>query len=367
MIVRDEAAVLPRCVASVLGLIDSWVICDTGSRDGTPELVERLLSGVPGVLHRCQWRDFGHNRNELMAVAQGRGDYLLLLDADMTIGFDPSAMAALTADVYLARHATVPEYWIPRLVRGDRRWHFAGRTHEHLVTGDGDRIEKLEGLVIHHHADSGTRGEKFERDLSLLTEDLLDDPGNARAVFYLAQTHRDLGQSERAIELYDQRAGMGGWDEEVFQARFQAAVLRAEQGRWPEAMVRLIEAWESRPARLEPVYELASRLRLRGAYQASYLFARRGVDRPQPPDVLFVSPWVYRWGVLFEYSISAYWVGDAQAGLTACRRLLALPDLPASYRAQTVKNLDYCLRRTQVGRGGHAGGGRGGRRGRRQR
>jgi glycosyltransferase involved in cell wall biosynthesis len=349
MIVRDEAAVLERCLASVRELIASWVICDTGSVDGTPELIERVLAGVPGELHRCPWRDFGHNRSELMLLAQGRGDYLLLLDADMTVSFDQPSAGGLAADVYLLRHATVPEYWIPRLVRGDRRWRYAGRTHEHLVMADDDRIEQLEGLVIHHHSDGGTRAEKYQRDLKLLADDLRDDPNNARAVFYLAQTHRDLGEAEAAIEVYERRAAMGGWDEEVFYSRFQAALLRAEQNRWPEAMAGLIGAWESRPARLEPVYELASRLRVRGQYQSAYLFARHGLDRPPPPDLLFVWPWVYRWGLLFEYSVSAYWVGEVRAAAGACRRLLALPDLPETYRTQTVTNLGHCVRRTQMG------------------
>ena len=50
---------------------------------------------------------------------------------------------------------------------------------------------------------------------------------------------------------------------------------------------------------------------------------RKGLGRPQSDDSLFVWPWVYRWGLLFEYSISAYWVGiirrrDKRAGV-CCR------------------------------------------------
>ena len=85
MIVRDEAGIVERCLRSVTGLVDSWVICDTGSTDETPEIVRATLDGVPGQLHHTSWVDFGHNRSELMRLAEGAGDYLLLLDADMTI------------------------------------------------------------------------------------------------------------------------------------------------------------------------------------------------------------------------------------------------------------------------------------------
>ena len=85
MIVRNEAEILGRCFESVRGLIDSWVICDTGSTDATREVVRSGLAGIPGRLLEADWVDFGHNRSELMASARGAADYLLLLDADMTV------------------------------------------------------------------------------------------------------------------------------------------------------------------------------------------------------------------------------------------------------------------------------------------
>jgi hypothetical protein len=143
---------------------------------------------------------------------------------------------------------------------------------------------------------------------------------------------------------------MGGWDQEIFYSMLRAGVLRAELRDWPAAMAQLVAAWEFRPSRLEPLYELASRLRVREDYQTAYLFAKRGVGQPQPGDILFVWPWVYRWGLLFEYSITAYWVGEHQTALAACRQLLSLPDLPDEYRTHTLTNLDLCRQRLGVTR-----------------
>jgi hypothetical protein len=125
----------------------------------------------------------------------------------------------------------------------------------------------------------------------------------------------------------------------------QAAVLRAEQGEWTAAKAGLVAAWEFRPSRMEPLYELASRLRLRGEHRAAYRFALRGLGQPVPRDLLCVSPWMYEWGLPFEYSVSAYWVGDIQGSLEACRRLLAIPDLPDDYRQSTKQNIGFCLRK----------------------
>ncbi len=216
------------------------------------------------------------------------------------------------------------------------------------MTTDGpETVENLDAVLIHHHADSGTRAEKFERDLRLLSEDLEGDPHNRRTVFYLAQTHRDLGHLDDAIRLYERRGRMGGWDQEVFYALLQVGVLRAEQGDWPGAMAGLVAAWEYRPQRLEPLYELASRLRLRGQHETAHLFAKRGLGFSQPDDILFISPWVYRWGLWFEYSIAAYWVGETDEALAACDRLLAMGDLPETYRQHTLVNRRYCLERSR--------------------
>ena len=41
LVVRDEAADLPACLASAREAVDEVVVVDTGSRDGTPELARR--------------------------------------------------------------------------------------------------------------------------------------------------------------------------------------------------------------------------------------------------------------------------------------------------------------------------------------
>jgi len=45
MIVKNEVDVLGACFASCRDLIDHWVICDTGSTDGTQELIRREREG----------------------------------------------------------------------------------------------------------------------------------------------------------------------------------------------------------------------------------------------------------------------------------------------------------------------------------
>ena len=67
MIVRDEAHIISETLESLLRHfpIDYWVISDTGSTDGTQQIIKKVFEdmGVPGELHQDEWRDFSHNRN----------------------------------------------------------------------------------------------------------------------------------------------------------------------------------------------------------------------------------------------------------------------------------------------------------------
>lgn len=80
MIVKDEAANLPRCLASVKDLADEIVVVDTGSGDNTPMIAEAAGAKVIFLM----WGDdFAHARN--VSLDQATQDWILVLDADETL------------------------------------------------------------------------------------------------------------------------------------------------------------------------------------------------------------------------------------------------------------------------------------------
>ena len=76
MIVKNESAIIARCLESVIPFIDYWVIVDTGSTDGTQAIIKKFMSAkkIPGKLYEKPWVDFAHNRNEAMKFAKNRAN-----------------------------------------------------------------------------------------------------------------------------------------------------------------------------------------------------------------------------------------------------------------------------------------------------
>lgn len=346
MIVKDEAPVIRRCLDSVRPHIDHWVIVDTGSTDGTQEIIRSHLGGIPGELHERPWRDFGHNRSEAIALARGKAGYILTMDAD-NVFHAPQGWAwpALDADAYLlALRSAGSEYRQCLLVSDRLQWRWVGVVHEYLESTPAHRAVPLDGPWIdrRHEGARSRDPETFRKDAAALERALAIEPGNARNAFYLAQSWRDAGELAKAREAYLRRAGMGGWEEERWCALYEAARLAERLGA-PLAEVRsaYLEAWQARPARAEPLVELARLHRERGEWALAHLFARQAAAIPRPADILFVDAAAYAWRALDELGAAAWYVGAIDEGRAALERALASGSVPAGERARLEANLAF--------------------------
>jgi tetratricopeptide (TPR) repeat protein len=98
MIVKNEAATLPKCLSSVRKVVDEMVVLDTGSIDRTPSIAKELGAKV----HHFKWcNDFSAARNA--ALKYVTGDWILVLDADETLTptIVPQLREAIATDEYL--------------------------------------------------------------------------------------------------------------------------------------------------------------------------------------------------------------------------------------------------------------------------
>lgn len=295
MIVKDEARVIRRCLDSVRPFIDHWVVVDTGSSDGTQDLVREILRDVPGELHARPWRDFGHNRTEALRLADGKADYVLVIDADEMLIAEPGfRMPPLSAGAYSTRHHLVASdisYLRMQIVRAELGWRYEGVLHEYLTCDAEHASERLDGLSVESYPDGACNVEpqrKYEADAALLGRALESEPDNERYVFYLAQSQRDAGRLEAARDTYARRDAMGGWAKEAWYALYQVAVMEERMAVPFETLIaRYLEAYRYRPSRAEPLCQLARRCREADEYALGFLFANTAISVPRPTTSCF--------------------------------------------------------------------------------
>ncbi|UBM09249.1 glycosyltransferase [Cupriavidus metallidurans] len=345
MIVKNEAAVIERCLRAVRPHIHAWAISDTGSTDGTQDIIRNTLGDLPGELIERPWVDFSTNRNEALALAAKHGDYALLIDADDII--EASGFGKLTADCYdMGVQFRSLTYSQPHLIRLGHGFFYTGVTHEYIDCNRPYSRDTLKN-AIYRIGDDGARrvsGRKFVEDAGILEKALAADPGNTRYQFYLAQSYRDGGLVDKAIAAYANRATMGGWDEEVYYSMLQMAVLKEGGGASPGVIVdAYLDAYNYRPTRAEAPCELARYFRLRQRHVLARDFARVATGIAQPDDRLFMDQTVYDWRARDELSIALYWCNERDESARLCRELLADPRLPREQHDRVTRNLAFAI------------------------
>ena len=161
MIVRNEAHVLRELFESVAHLVQHWVIVDTGSTDGTQELVRGWFAnkGIPGELFERPWRDFGHNRSEALQLADGRAHYVWMMDADDKL-HGRLSLRNLTHDAYALRYGSDFTYWRKQLFRSGRGWRYVGVLHEYPHSDIARTEGQIEG---DYHIESRRLGDQIGR------------------------------------------------------------------------------------------------------------------------------------------------------------------------------------------------------------
>lgn len=350
MIVKNESAVIERCLRSVLPHIDCWAIADTGSTDGTQELIRSVMRDKPGELIERPWVDFAHNRNEALQLARRHGELALVIDADEILKV---AADAARPDGELPGHMFqflfgLTRYWRVCIVRLDRDWRWEGVMHEVLVSDHAAAVTKLPGWQIETFSD-GARSQvpavqKYAADAEILRKALEREPNHARNTFYYAQSLRDAERNEESLAAYRRRIALGGWDEEVFYAKFQVArLLERMNASAAEIIAAYLDAYDYRATRAESLCELARYLRLQQRYASAVVFARVAANLPMPGDLLFVDEGVYAWRAKDELAVASWYCGDGITSAALCEELLDGGQLPDAERARIQTNLGFAL------------------------
>ncbi len=333
MVVRNESKNILSCLSSVKKIVDYWVIVDAGSTDGTPQAIREFMHDVPGELHERTWTDVATNGNEALALAAGKGDYLLILNgAEQLRSFGRLALPPLDKDCYFIQ---VFENGIDsqRVFLIDSRisWRWEGALPASLVSNTAQTFDLIKEAKI----------VSSKTDIQILEEALALDPTNPGHLFHLAQSYRAAKEYEKALHSYQKRATMGGWEHEVFWSLYQTAILQQLLKMDPSrVMDGYYKAHQYNPTRAEPLYRLANCYLQTGRPSLGYSIAKQGLAIPFPSeDRLFTEEWIYEYGLLLTLADCAFELKKYQETKKICREILAKSDVPLEIRNTVTSNL----------------------------
>ena len=319
MIVKNESRIITRMFDTVISIIDSYCICDTGSTDNTVELIKDYFAkkNIPGKVVLEPFKNFCHNRTFALKSCAGLSDYVLLLDADMMLDvrkFNKSMLKNYDSFSILQGNDNF-YYYNCRIVRNNGQYSYTGVTHEYMNTPSGNRSHNLEKdvIFINDLGDGGCKSDKFERDIKLLLDGIKDEPNNARYHFYLANTYGDTNRLEQGIEYYKKRIAFGGWDQEVWYSYYKMGLCYKKMGKMPEAINSWLDGYNLLPQRIENLYEIVHHYRDISKHKLAITFyeiADKMIKENHNRDgYLFLHNDVYTYKLAVEYTIIACYLG----------------------------------------------------------
>ena len=250
MMCKNESAVIRETLRSVKPFINSWSILDTGSTDGTQDIILEEMKDILGALFEDGWKGWDRSRTQCIQIAQQSGaDFIFVLDADERVlgGKLPELDPAKVYNVRVKYGDGGMVYSRPNILPAKFPWHYVGVTHEYLTADPQFPPTVQLDMVIQTRVKDTV--ERYHEDIRLLGEEFAKNPNDARTVFYLAQSYKDAGDPEKAIQFYELRAQMGGWDEEVYISLLRIAQLKAHRRTLPEVVAAYVRAHQFRPSR----------------------------------------------------------------------------------------------------------------------
>lgn len=288
MIVKNEEALLARCLESVQKAVDEIIIVDTGSTDATKEIALQFTSHVLDF----QWcDDFSAARN--FSFSQASCDYILWLDADDILKEeDKNALIALKSTLEDSIDAVLMRYdlgfdedgsvafscWRERLLKRSKGYRWEEPVHEGIPLWG--KIVKADIAVTHAKPQSSpsTRNLDIYRKLLARGETL-----SLRGTLYYARELKQHGYVQEAAAAFERFLGDGGgWCEDCIRACCELARCYDALGQTECVPFVLVRSFAYGLPRAEACCMLGSHYRKKAEYTSAIFWYELAL-RLQPP------------------------------------------------------------------------------------
>ncbi|MGU9870124.1 glycosyltransferase [Kluyvera ascorbata] len=336
MIVKDESHIIEQTLENICQhfKLDYWVISDTGSSDRTPEIIENFFKAknIQGEIIYEAWQNFSYNRNIALKACLGKSDYILIFDADDSL-IGELSLPALQKDAYyfqLSNEDLSVKYLRKLIIKNNDQYHWRGVLHEYLENKNEQEVGEVQGDYVVISGRKGNRSldkDKYLKDAKILEIAYIagDDPDLLpRYAFYCAQSYKDAGQINKAIEWYLKRAELDtGWYDEKYCSFEQLGLLYESEKNYKDALSYWQMGIAYDPQRAECWYHSARRHSWDHHPELAYCFAKQASEIKMPEgNRLFLKKDIYKFWSLYEWCLNACKLGKFEESYLAFKKLV---------------------------------------------
>ena len=337
MIVKNESHIIEQTLENICCYfpLTYWVISDTGSSDDTIAIIENFFEnkGINGHIHQEPWRDFSHNRNAALKECVGKGDYILIFDADDEIQGDLS-LPELTHDAYYLQMSDEDQsikYYRRLIIKNNGNYQWKGVLHEFLDYKNEHTTSEILGDYTIISGRKGSRSlneNKYRDDAETLEKAYFstDEPDLLpRYAFYCAQSYRDAEMIDKSIEWYEKRIALSeGWVDEKYCSYEKLGLLFERKNNYKEALYSWQQGIALDPMRAECWYHSARRHSWSGNTELAYCFAKQASELSVPTgNRLFINKHIYDYWSTYEWCLNAYKMGKTEESYHAFKKLIS--------------------------------------------
>lgn len=327
MIVKNEHHVILRCLNSVAPIIDYWTIVDTGSTDGTQDIIKQFFDEkkISGQLLEIEWKDFSTSRNVALEAIEPHCDYGMWIDADEELIIEPGFDKETTLNddsvsittVYGKVTYTRKNFW-----KTGRDFKWDGPIHELLGSpseGVGTVAKGLHVIVRPEGSSWTNIREKYLAHAKILEEHTKVNP-DPRWIFYTAQSYRDASEYTTSIEWYEKRASISsGFIEEVYISKFMVAKLSEIIGKDKTyCTAKYQEAHAADSVRGECIKAMIQMYHRLSDWENAYVYSlyglRYNMNNPYPNRILFLDNNLYDYEMLELHALSCFYTKRSEEG-----------------------------------------------------
>ena len=219
MIVKNEEAMLARCLESVKG-VDEIIIVDTGSTDKTKEIASQFTDKI----FDFEWcDDFAKARN--FALDNCSGDWVLSIDADEVLeegGIEKIREYINSTNknsLGILMRSGNNAYHVPRLFRNIVSIKWVGKIHE---LPSLRQEENTHIAITYYSSPAHTLDPK--RNLRILQSAYIENPDDTRTLFYLGREYAYYQEWAKAIKIFEKYLTLSVWLPERADAYFMLAL-----------------------------------------------------------------------------------------------------------------------------------------------